>query len=147
MTEALKILILEDSLYDAEEIVRRLGMDARFDCGFRLAMDKAAYLQALDDFCPSVILSDHSLPQFDSKEALHIARGLFPDIPFIIVTGTISEEFAIQMIKAGVDDYILKDRMTRLPAAIIASVKKHRVETEKRKLEREKNLTGITSWR
>jgi len=140
MTEALKILILEDSLYDAEEIVRRLGMDARFDCGFRLAMDKAAYLQALDDFCPSVILSDHSLPQFDSKEALHIARGLFPDIPFIIVTGTISEEFAIQMIKAGVDDYILKDRMTRLPAAIIASVKKHRVETEKRKLEREKEF-------
>src|ERR1700744_5709490 len=104
MTEALKILILEDNPYDAEEIVRRLELSAKFNCRFQLATDKATYLQALDAFCPSVILSDHSLPQFDSKEALTIARELFPDIPFIMVTGTISEEFAIDMIKAGVDD-------------------------------------------
>ncbi|HTI07602.1 MAG TPA: response regulator [Puia sp.] len=140
MTEVLKILILEDSPYDAEEIMRRLELSAKFECGFRLAMNKATYLQALDEFCPSVILSDHSLPQFDSKEALTIARELFPDIPFIMVTGTISEEFAIDMIKAGVDDYILKDRMTRLPAAIIASVQKRKVETERRRLEKEREF-------
>ena len=140
MTEALKILILEDSPYDAEEIMRRLKIGAKFDCGFRLATDKAAYLEGLSQFCPSVILSDHSLPQFDSKEALTIARELFPDIPFIMVTGTISEEFAIDMIKAGADDYILKDRMTRLPAAIIASVQKRKVETEKRVLEQEREF-------
>jgi two-component system sensor histidine kinase UhpB len=140
MKDTLKILILEDSPYDAEEIIRRLEQSAKFDCRFRLAMDKATYLQGLSEFCPSVILSDHSLPQFDSKEALTIARELFPDIPFIMVTGTISEEFAIDMIKAGVDDYILKDRMTRLPAAIIASVHKWKVETEKRILEKEKEF-------
>ena len=140
MTEALKILILEDSPYDAEEIMRRLELGAKFDCGFRLAMDKATFLQALDEFCPSVILSDHSLPQFDSKEALTIARQRYPEIPFIMVTGTISEEFAIDMIKAGVDDYILKDRMTRLPAAIIASVDKRRLEAEKRRLEKEREF-------
>jgi two-component system sensor histidine kinase UhpB len=140
MTEALKILILEDSPHDAAEIMRRLEMSAKFDCGFRLAVDKATYLKALGEFYPSVILSDHCLPQFDSKEALNIARELFPDIPFIMVTGTISEEFAIEMIKAGVDDYILKDRMTRLPAAIIASVQKWRVGTEKRMLEKEKEF-------
>ena len=140
MTEALKILILDDSPYDAEEIVRRLEMDAKFDCGFRLATDKATYLQALGEFCPTVILSDHSLPQFDSREALDIARERFPDIPFIMVTGTISEEFAIDMIKAGVDDYILKDRMTRLPAAIVASVQKRKAGTEKRVLEKEREF-------
>ncbi len=140
MTEVLKILILEDSPYDAEEIMQRLELSAKFDCGFRLATDKPTYLEALSEFCPSVILSDHSLPQFDSKEALTIARELFPDIPFIMVTGTISEEFAIDMIKAGVDDYILKDRMTRLPSAIIASVQKRKVEIEKRALEKEKEF-------
>ena len=138
MTNPLKILILEDSPYDAEEIMRRLKMSAKFDCGFRLATDQATYMRALDEFCPSVILSDHSLPQFDSKEALAIARQRFPDIPFIMVTGTISEEFAIDMIKAGVDDYLLKDRMTRLPAAIIAAVQKREVEAEKRALEKER---------
>jgi len=140
MTDPLKILILEDSPYDAEEIMRRLELSAKFDCGFWLATDKATYLQALDEFCPSIILSDHSLPQFDSKEALTLARERFPDIPFIMVTGTISEEFAIDMMKAGVDDYILKDRMTRLPAAIMASVQKRVVETEKRKLEKEREF-------
>ena len=74
MKDTLKILILEDSPYDAEEIIRRLEQSAKFDCRFRLAMDKATYLQGLSEFCPSVILSDHSLPQFDSKEALTIAR-------------------------------------------------------------------------
>jgi two-component system sensor histidine kinase UhpB len=140
MTEPLKILILEDSPYDAEEVMRRLELSAKFVCGFRLATDKATYLQALDEFCPSVILSDHSLPQFDSKEALIIARGRYPEIPFIMVTGTISEEFAIDMIKAGADDYILKDRMTRLPAAVIAAVQKRKVEAEKRRLEQEREF-------
>jgi signal transduction histidine kinase len=140
MTDPLKILILEDSPYDAEEIMRRLELSAKFDCCFRLATDKATYLQALDEFFPSLILSDHSLPQFDSKEALTIARERFPDIPFIMVTGTLSEELAIDMIKAGVDDYILKDRMTRLPAAIIASVQKRKLESEKKRLEKEREF-------
>jgi CheY-like chemotaxis protein len=81
MKDPLKILILEDSSYDAEEIMRRLELSAKFDCGFRLATDKTTYLQALDEFYPSVILSDHSLPQFDSKEALTLARQRFPDDP------------------------------------------------------------------
>src|ERR1700722_9844830 len=95
-----KILLLEDSAYDAEEIMRRLQLNEKFNCEFRLAAGKDAYLKALDDFCPEIVLSDHSLPQFDSKEALTIARQRFPDIPFIMVTGTISEEYAIDMIKA-----------------------------------------------
>jgi two-component system sensor histidine kinase UhpB len=135
-----KILLLEDSAYDAEEIMRRLQLNEKFDCEFRLAAGKDAYLKALEEFCPEIVLSDHSLPQFDSKEALTIARRRFPDIPFIMVTGTISEEYAIDMIKAGVDDYILKDRMTRLPAAIMASVQKREAEKEKKMHEQEREF-------
>jgi two-component system sensor histidine kinase UhpB len=136
----LKILLLEDSKSDAEEIMRRLKLNEKFNCEFRLAAGKDAYLKALDDFIPEIVLSDHSLPQFDSKEALEIARERFPDIPFIMVTGTISEEYAIDMIKAGVDDYILKDRMTRLPAAIMASVQKRKAGKEKKMLEQEREF-------
>ena len=137
MKDLLKILLLEDNVYDAEEIMRRLQSNEIFNCEFRLATGKAEYLQALEEFCPAIVLSDHSLPQFDSKEALAIARQRFPDIPFIMVTGTISDEYAIDMIKTGADDYILKDRMMRLPAAIMASVQKRKAEKEKKMLEQE----------
>jgi PAS domain S-box-containing protein len=140
MKDQLKILLLEDSIYDAEEIMRRLQLNEKFNCEFRLATGKDAYIKALEEFSPEIILSDHSLPQFDSKEALSIARQRFPDIPFIMVTGTISDEFAIEMIKTGADDYILKDRMTRLPAAIVASVQKRRAEQEKKMMEQEREF-------
>ena len=140
MKDLLKILLLEDCANDAEDIMRRLQSNEKFNCEFKLATGKSAYLQALEEFHPSIVLSDHSLPQFDSKEALAIARQRFPDIPFIMVTGTISEEYAIDMIKTGADDYILKDRMTRLPAAIMASVQKRKAETEKKMLEQEREF-------
>src|SRR5258708_9176924 len=148
MKELLKILILEDDTDDAEEIMRRLLLNEKFNCEFRLAIDKDAYLLALDEFYPSMILSDYSLPQFNSKEAFIIARQRFPGIPFIMVTGTISEEFEVDMIKMGVDDYILKDRMTRLPAAIITSVQRSKSEKEKQEAEQkiiqsETNLRAI----
>ncbi len=117
MNKQLKILLLEDSRADAE-MIQRLLIKEKMNCTFHLAMDKPAFLKALDEFLPSVILSDHSLPQFNSSEALSIARQKLPDIPFIMVTGTVSEEFAANIIKQGADDYILKDRMARLPAAI-----------------------------
>ena len=140
MKDMLKILLLEDCANDAEEIMRRLESNEKFNCECRLATGRETYLKALEEFGPSVILSDHSLPQFDSKEALVLARRRFPDIPFIMVTGTISEEYAIDMIKTGADDYILKDRMTRLPAAIMASVQKRKAEAEKKLLEQEREF-------
>jgi two-component system, NarL family, sensor histidine kinase UhpB len=140
MKDLFKILLLEDNAHDAEDIMRRLQTNEKFDCEFRLATGKDAYLQALEEFSPSIVLFDHSLPQFDSKEALAIARGRFPDIPFIMVTGSISEEYAINMIKTGVDDYILMDKMTRLPTAILASVQKRQAEKEKKMREQEREF-------
>ena len=140
MKDQLKILLLEDSVFDAEDIMRRLQLSEKFQCVFRHTTGKGSYLEALEEFSPEIILSDHSLPQFDSKEALEIARRRLPDVPFIMVTGTISEEFAIDMIKAGADDYILKDRMTRLPAAMMAAVQKRKAEREKKILEQEREF-------
>lgn len=129
MKHPLRILLLEDSLTDAEMIERLLKNEKiNYEC--RLVMNKKNFLAALEDFIPQVILSDHSLPQFNSSKALEIAREKLPDVPFIMVTGAVSEEFAANIIKQGADDYILKDRMARLPAAIMTALNKRKITKE-----------------
>lgn len=130
MTETLKILLLEDNPEDAE-IVMRLLKKVSPQYQLSLAMNKEAYLQALDQFQPDIILSDNNLPQFSASEALKIIQERSLLVPFILVTGTVSDEFAANIIKSGADDYILKDRLTRLPVAISAALKQRRLEKEK----------------
>lgn len=129
MKTALKILILEDNPADAE-IVKRLVQSKIPFSEFRLSKDKTTYSEALNEFLPDIILSDHALPQFNSIDALIMARQRYPNIPFIMVTGSVSEEFAVEIIKLGADDYILKDRMGRLPAAITTTLEQRRVSKE-----------------
>jgi two-component system sensor histidine kinase NreB len=129
MEQPLKILLLEDSSTDAE-LIKRFLLKERMDCEFRLAIDRETFLEALDEFSPGVILSDNSMPQFNASEALKISRQRDQHIPFIMVTGTMSEEFAASIIKQGADDYILKDRMNRLPAAIETALKQRKAEKE-----------------
>jgi len=131
MDSPLKILLLEDSHADAEIIQRLLQKDLA-SCEFNLAMNKGSFLQGLEAFVPDLILSDNSLPGFDAYEALKTARQKFPDIPFIMVTGMVSEEFAANIIKSGADDYILKDRMVRLPEAIETVLIKKQAERDKK---------------
>jgi PAS domain S-box-containing protein len=130
MEKLLRILMLEDSPDDAE-IVHRLLVKEKRDFEFRLAMNKQEYLLAFDNFDPDIILSDNSLPQFNGREALDIALEFRPHIPFILVTGTVSEEYAVDIIKSGASDYVLKDRLARLPAAIDTALKQRRAEEEK----------------
>src|SRR5258708_4289264 len=98
MGKKIKILILEDNDTDAE-IVQHLLLKEKLKCEFIVAVDQRSYQAALDQFQPDIILSDHSLPQFDSTDALILARQQYPGIPFIMVTGTASEEFAAGIIK------------------------------------------------
>ena len=122
--------MLEDSAADAEMIQRALKKDnVNFEC--RVAANKEEYLLALDEFKPGLILSDNTLPLFNGSEALQIIQERFLHIPFILVTGTTSEEFAARIIKAGADDYLLKDRLARLPAAIEAALRQRQFEKEK----------------
>ncbi len=130
--ENMKILLLEDSAMDAE-LVQRYLQKHYGPCTFLLTMTRADFEEALDIFHPDVILADNSLPQFDAASALRFVRDKNYPAAFIMVTGSVSEEFAAAIIKEGADDYILKDRLVRLPAAIDAAVKKHRQEAEKRR--------------
>ena len=129
MKNVMKILLLEDSPADAE-IIQRFLLKEKMQCEFRLVMDRESFLLALDEFSPRVILSDNSMPQFNASEALKITRLRNQYIPFIMVTGTVSEEFAASIIKQGADDYILKDRISRLPAAIETALKQRKAEKE-----------------
>ena len=139
MAENLKILLLEDNPDDAEMVERLLKKDNP-QYSFCLAMNKEAYLQRLDDFQPDIILSDNSLPQFNALDALTVIKQRSLDIPFVLVTGTVSDEFAANIIKSGADDYILKDRLTRLPTAIVSALQKRRSETAIRNSEDTRRL-------
>jgi len=137
MNSFLKILLLEDNESDAILIQRLLKRDnAGYE--FLLVVDKTGYVKALNEFQPDIVVSDNALPQFDATEALLILRKWSPHVPFILVTGTVSEEFAVGIIKLGADDYLLKDRLARLPESIKAALKQRETEKKTREAE-EKN--------
>ena len=141
MEGKLKILIVEDSEEDLELVIRELTRSGiRFE--FLVVDKKVDFENALTEFSPEIIISDHSLPQFSSSEALKISkahsRHTGKAIPFILVTGSVSEEFAVQIIKSGADDYILKDRLKRLPSAIRNALEKWNVENEMTRAQIEK---------
>ncbi len=134
MSTPLKILILEDSPDDHDLVERELKRGGIIFESV-LVKEKEEFEKALKEFRPDIILSDHSLPQFNSVEAMEIWKefqrehGLI--IPFILVTGSVSEEFAVQSIKTGADDYILKDRLKRLPSSIRSALDKARLARER----------------
>jgi DNA-binding NtrC family response regulator len=73
-------------------------------------------------------LADNALPQYSSLEALKLIRATNPHVAFILVTGTVSEEFAVKIIQQGADDYILKTNLTRLPSAVTNAIEKKRIQ-------------------
>jgi signal transduction histidine kinase len=95
--------------------------------------NRVDFEKALEDFLPDIILSDHTLPTINSVEALEIVQKSFPQIPFVLVSATASEEFAIETMRAGAYDYILKDRLHRLPQAVLKAISKRRVEDQRTK--------------
>lgn len=131
-TKKLRILHLEDLPTDAELINRTLERSGLvYD---RVLVDnKIDYVKALSEFNPDIILSDHSLPSFNSFEALSLLQQSKLNIPFILITATISEEFAVDVMKAGATDYILKDRTQRLPSAITNALEKFKLERDHQK--------------
>lgn len=130
----LKILVLEDSPDDVFLIERKLrNSGMQFDT--LVVDDKGRFETALADFQPDVILSDHSLPGVSVVEAFEIykryERNTNALVPFILVSGMVPEDLAVMMIKAGAHDYILKDRLKRLPVAIEGAIEKCRIENER----------------
>ena len=105
MPTKLNLLLHEDSPADAELMIETLR-EAGFDPTFRRVDSKAAYLRELDQ-PPDFILSDYSLPQFTAREALQLLQERGLDLPFIIVSGCIGEDMAVECMKAGAADYLL----------------------------------------
>ena len=135
MEKELKILILEDLLDDVGLIERTLRKEGLNFCVKRVDTQEE-FSESLVHFQPHVILSDHALPQFNSLEALRICRKQAVNVPFILVTGTVSEEFAVSCLKQGADDYVLKSNMVRLPSAILNALKQRHHEIKRKKAER-----------
>jgi len=116
MKKHIKILLLEDNPADAELISRELSRSGML-FSMHVVDTREEFIIALNNFEPDIILSDHTLPSFNSLEAFAIVNKNY-NIPFVLVTGSVSEEFAVTCMKAGVNDYILKDSLIRLPAAV-----------------------------
>lgn len=133
----LSVLILEDVDTDAEFVQRELKR-AGIQFNARVADNRNGFLQALQECNPDIILSDFSMPGFDAFDALDLLKQSGKDTPFILVTGSQSEEVAVRCMKAGADDYILKSTLKRLPSAVLNAVKKRDVERE-----RERALFGL----
>src|SRR5205823_727112 len=96
-------------------------------------MTQAAFLDQVVNGKPDIILSDYSLPQFTGLEALHLVKENKCEAPFILVTGSQTEEVAVECMKQGAADYILKSTLARLPSAVLNALK--RSESEKQKSE------------
>src|SRR5512138_3851794 len=117
MNEVLRILFLEDSEADSQLITRQLNRAGiHFDATRVSARDE--YIAALGSGDFDVILADYALPTFDGLSALAIALEACPDVPFIIVSGVLGEERAIDTLKAGATDYVLKQGLARLAPAV-----------------------------
>lgn len=126
MENTLKILIVEDVVTDAEFIQREMRKNG-FQLVCRIVETREDYLEALKQLKPDIIFSDYNLPSFDGMQALLLRNKTAPDVPFILVTGANNEEIAVDCMKAGADDYILKENMTRLGQATKAALGKKAV--------------------
>ena len=113
----LRILLLEDTPSDADletHELRKLGIPFTL----QRVETRDAFLRALEEFIPDIILSDYNLPEFSGMEALEIVRREYPEMPVIMVTGALTDIEAVGLIHAGAKDYVLKDRLARLGAAV-----------------------------
>lgn len=115
--DAVRVLMLEDNRVDVELVLSQLRRDA-FQAQVRVVADERGFRAGLLDFAPHVVISDFSLPGFDGLSALRISRAEAPSVPFVFVSGTIGEERAIEALKGGASDYVLKDDLRRLVPAI-----------------------------
>jgi two-component system cell cycle sensor histidine kinase/response regulator CckA len=144
MSQSLRILILEDDPYDAELAIASLE-EAGYSCKWERVESQAEFQARLASPAPGydLILADYNLPSFDGLTALELLLERSLDLPFILVSGTVGEETAIESLKAGATDYVLKDRLSRLGPVVTRALhekgerqRRQRAEEELRKLSR-----------
>lgn len=131
-----KILFLDDSEDDVELMKNELN-NSRVEFISKHVINKNEFVQAMDEFRPDIILADYSLPTFNGMNAFLLVKELYTGIPFILVTGALSEQLAMDFLQEGVDDFILKSSYKRLPLAIESAIRNKEIEKEKLAIEHE----------
>ena len=132
MEKKLRIILLEDLPRDVE-IIRELLIDAGYDLTMDCTAKGETFVSLLCSRSYDIILADFKLPGFDGFTALQRKNEIVPHLPFICVSGTIGEETAVELLKQGAVDYVMKDRLARLPMAIQRALDEAK-EKEKRRL-------------
>lgn len=152
MSETVRVLIIEDLPTDAE-LCQREVKKALKDCQFRRVETRQDYLAALEEYKPDIIISDYKLPNFDGISALKLAQETCPEIPFVLLTGSMNEDTAVECMKAGAWDYVIKEHVKRLGAVVLNMLEEKRLRLDKRKAdkalkiseERYRRISSLTS--
>lgn len=136
--QEVRILFVEDNPADAELMAYELH-EGGFDFVSSLVMTRDDYISAINDFHPDIILSDYDLPSFCGWDALKLKKKLCPDIPFILVTGAIGEERAIEVLTGGATDYVLKRNLSRLVPAVWRALEEAFEHKKRKEVEAERD--------
>ncbi|MDO4263534.1 MAG: response regulator, partial [Deinococcus sp.] len=126
----LRLLHLEDNDLDHELVTESLRADLPWQLEVRRAEDEPGFLHELTTFSPHLILSDYALPSYDGLRAFRAAQQHDPLLPFLIVTGAMGEEIAVDTLRQGVTDYILKQRLERLAPSVRRAIAEY--DTQRR---------------
>ena len=133
MDSNIRVLILDDSRTDIKLISREIE-NYFTEVEIEAVTNRKDFIIKLSKFKPDVVISDYDLPNFDGLTALHITHEMYRDLPFIIVTGSASEEFGILCIKRGAYDYILKSQLQKIPVAIEEALKRYELIKENKRV-------------
>ncbi|WP_293780742.1 EAL domain-containing protein [uncultured Oxalicibacterium sp.] len=132
----IKILFVEDTLHDVELASRELKRSGiQHEC--RRVDTEDALRAALNEYVPDIVLSDFSMPSFDGLSALKVVRHVSPDTPFVFVSGRIGEEMAIESLKLGASDYVIKTNLSRLSSAVSRVMEQVEERDARRRVEKE----------
>ena len=141
MDKTKNVLIVED-LPSHAELAEREILKVLPEAIFEVVDNKEKYIKALTTFKPDLIISDYQMPTFDGLTALTIRNETIPDVPFIVLTGSVNEEVAVTCLKSGADDYVIKEHIKRLGQAILNAINKKLIEDERKLIEDQLKLVS-----
>ena len=142
---AIRLLIIEDNPLDAEMEVRELKR-AGLAIDHRRVDDEPGCRREMQHFRPEIIVSDFAMPQYDGMSALGLAREMCPEVPFIFVSGTLGEDYAIRALKNGATDYVLKTNLLRLPPAVERALADAEQRRRLGRLSRMRHFSSHINW-
>ena len=133
-SDELRILILEDVAEDAELVEQELRQGG-IEFSSKRVDTEEDFMRELEDFSPRIILADYTLPSYDGLSALEMTRKHCPEVPFIFVSGTIGEQKAIEALRSGATDYVLKDHLPKLASAVKRAIQEAKERTKRKEAE------------